>query len=87
MELLDLILSLEYYLCLLLVVLLYRLRRPFASRIGRSLSTFPILEVVSYILTVSLIIGSPLAYVEAKFLGDVVDILKEIINRGPSTTF
>ena len=77
----------EYSLCLLTIVLLYRFRNPLSSRIGRPLSSFAILKVVLYILTLSFIIGALFSYIKPKFVGNVVNVLKKVVKGGLSTTF
>ena len=77
----------EYSLRLPTIVLLYRFRNPLSSRIRRPLSSFAILKVVSYVLTLSFIAGAPFSHVKPKFAGDVVNVLEEVVKGGLNTTF
>ena len=77
----------EYSLRFPTIVLLYRFRNPLSSRIGRPLFSFAILKVVLYILTLSFVIGALFSYIKPKFIGDVVNVLEEVVKGGLNTTF
>ena len=88
-ELLCAYLLCTYCLRLLYIVLLDRCYIPLAYALSRCrFSTFAVFEVDSRVVAVSILIATTLlADIEPKILYNVVDILKEVIKRGPSLRF